>query len=186
MFGYQENGERPQFRGIPLFSPCEEISVIVSKARNGYILAKQYIGKEYPIADFGSAKLWFIQETEVMGEKDWYGRAILNGKLERKRESILQKKGLYTISLDTKLFGKPDVDQLNTQILLPNGIVLDSNYECWGEEENWDEYSSFRWSLKDVEENFPYYVPLDPDFLSSLRFTFSFSSNLHEIKPSEE
>lgn len=201
MFGYQESGERPQFRGIPLVLQSESIDEGVDECYGGYFYTRERF-----LPDLGHARIGafgFHNEKEEWFEDYEISLGILDSKLVRKRWNSFHKgNNMYWAEVYLRTFDDLDYKNMTCQILLPDCSVISSKLSytdpmdfysvtrsCEIGEEECDKYSvlcATRWSASKNGKELPFFIPRDTDFLSSLRFSFNFSLRAPEVKPIEE
>lgn len=163
MFGYQESGERPQFRGIPLFSPEDPAMPDNSPG----------FGKLYPVPDFGEAQLFGLGNNlpdPNFGDEKVV--TILDNKLATGTVADFGRKdGFFYLTIVAHPRGVSD--SATCRIYLPMaGVVLrgEMNRSSVRSLDGRYDYNSIYWNING--DNLLFLSPCAPQFLSKLRFSF--------------
>lgn len=171
--------DRSQFRGIPLFSPSDR-----------EVLGGSFMGNAYPIMDFGSARLGgYWEQNGRDGETD-AAVAVINNRLTRGTIERFNRMGLNELEILVRFPCDITFRVSRATILLPENSILEARlmYEdpfAFEEDYHYDYenrpdtvLSATRYSVRGSRRKVSYFVPEDVDFLSRLRFAFSFVSKV--------
>ncbi len=160
---------------IALFSPDDHGSIYKDGG---------FMGRTYPVSGFGGAKLVGYREPDD-SEFSLPAVALLKGQLIRAAAAEFIKMRLSLLEILLKFPAKVNHKNLYACILLPENSVLMAKLQedpaLLNSGSNYDYtmpdtiFSGYRYKVKGFREIIRFFVPEDPNFLSSLRFSFSFS-----------